>query len=139
MEEEKLEETDVTGSKGTSIEEPMDDTGTEAPVTSNVTFMDFFDVWLEAYNATNGPYEIPSAVMGDLYDDEPVTTDDDNVHHEQCVNLRVLYEGDLFGLANAVNSLFPSNIGGQWDIHTSEPALAPVTNIHQYGLDGRNC
>ena len=66
MKEEEPEETDVAGSEGTPIEESMGDTGTDTPVPSNATFMDFFEVWLMAYNATNESYRMPPAVEDGL-------------------------------------------------------------------------
>ena len=70
MKKEEPEETDVAGSEGTPIDESMGDTGTETPVASNATFMDFFDVWLMAYNATARPYDMPPAVEDALHENE---------------------------------------------------------------------
>ena len=98
----------------------MGDAGILTPVPLNGPFKEFFAAWLAAYTATNEPYKMLPAVEDDLCDCEPVSGDANDVHHEQCVNLRVLYEGDLSGLANAINSLFPNNTLGQWNIHTPE-------------------
>ena len=97
----------------------MGDEGLVTPVPLNGPFQEFFTVWLAAYTAANETYEMLPAVESNQCDCEPAT-DDNNVHHEQCVNLRVLYKGDPNGLAYAINCVFPADALQEWDIRSPQ-------------------
>ena len=85
MEKKEPHEPGVARSEGITEEEPMGNEGLVTPVSLNGPFQEFFTEWLAAYTATNETYEMPPAVESNQRDCEPAT-DDNNVHHEQCVN-----------------------------------------------------
>ena len=63
------------------------------------------------------PLEVPGDCEWDLSTACPMQMD--SVHHKQCDELRVLYDGDVPGLANTINTLFPNNIPRLWNQDTS--------------------
>ena len=110
MEEEVPDEPSVARSEGKTGEEPMGDEGFTPPVSLDGPCREFFTVWLAAYNATNDT----------VYRNHKPATDDGHVHHEQCMKMRILYKGNPYGLAYAINCVFPADALQEWDIRSPQ-------------------